>query len=313
MAHSMIVNAGTSSFNPKSNVGYSKPKVNASGGKSVNIVNPETQQVLNLSTPLVLTWGVQEFMDDKTGRKSYDMSLQFPKSEYATPATSTFLKNMQTMEEKIKADAVVNSKEWFNKQKMSSEVVDALFHPMLRYPRDQNTGEPDTSRSPTLKVKLNFWDGSFDNTEIYDMDQKLLFGNGIQEPGRGPIELIPKATNVAVVMRCGGLWFANGKFGCTWRLVQAVVKPRPTLAGRCHIELGTEERKILSAQEDPEETSTNPVVEDSDEDESGVETTIPDSPVVASFDAKPEPEPPSEPKKVVKRKIVRKAKVANVE
>ena len=104
MASPMIVNA--TEFDSSRHVGYSKPKVNASGGKSVNIVNPETQQVLNLSTPLVLTWGVSEFVDDKTGKRTYDMALQFPKPEYATPATDRFLAGVQAMEDKIKSDAV---------------------------------------------------------------------------------------------------------------------------------------------------------------------------------------------------------------
>lgn len=300
----MIVNA--TEFDSTRHVGYSKPKVNASGGKSVNIVNPETQQVLNISTPLVLTWGISEFVDDKTGKRTYDMALQFPKSEYATPATERFLAGIKAMEEKIKADAVTNSKEWFNKQKMSPEVIDALFHPMLRYPKDPNTGEPDLERAPTLKVKLNYWDGAFDRTEIYDMDQQMLFGPGKQDPGKGPIELIPKATNVAVVIRCGGLWFANGKFGCTWKLVQAVVKPRPTLAGRCHIQLDTEDRERLAAQDDDDDEeapSTAPtVVVDSDDEGEAPQSPSP----VASFEAVT----PTEPKKVVKKRVVRKVKGA---
>jgi len=37
-------------------------------------------------------------------------------------------------------------------------------------------------------------------------------------------------------MTCGGIWFANGKFGITWKLVQAMVqKPRPQLSGRCFL------------------------------------------------------------------------------
>lgn len=304
MASPMIVNA--TEFDSSRHVGYSKPKVNASGGKSVNIVNPETQQVLNLSTPLVLTWGVSEFVDDKTGKRTYDMALQFPKSEYATPATERFLDGIKAMEAKIKADAVTNSKEWFNKQKMSPEVIDALFHPMLRYPKDPNTGEPDLERAPTLKVKLNYWDGAFDRTEIYDMNQQMLFGPGKQEPGKGPIELIPKATNVAVVIRCGGLWFANGKFGCTWKLVQAVVKPRPTLSGRCHIQLDTEDRERLAAQgDDEEEASVVPTATADSEDEEDAPSTPAPAPA-PSFEATPS----SEPKRVVKKRVVRKAKAA---
>jgi hypothetical protein len=37
---------------------------------------------------------------------------------------------------------------------------------------------------------------------------------------------------------CGGLWFANGKFGVTWKLYQGVVKPAQSLPkGQCHIKL----------------------------------------------------------------------------
>ena len=52
-----------------------------------------------------------------------------------------------------------------------------------------------------------------------------------------PIDLISKGTNVATVIQCGGLWFASGKFGVTWRLLQAVVKPRESLTGKCLITL----------------------------------------------------------------------------
>lgn len=306
-SQTMIISA--TEFKPSNDIKYSKPKVNASGGKAVNIVNAKDGQVLNLSTPLVLTWGVQEFVDEKTGKKTYDMALQFPKEDYATPATTNFLNAMKNLEDKLKADAVANSKDWFNKQKMEAVVVDALWTPMLRYPKDPHTGEPDLNRAPTMKVKLNYWDNEFTNTEIYDMDQKLLFGPD-KNDGKGPIELVSKATNVAVVMRCGGLWFANGKFGVTWRLVQAVVKPRPTLAGKCHISLNADERSKLASQEDDDDetigsetkvANTN-VVDSEDEDEdisvAVVEETKPVEPV-------PEPE-----KKAVKRKVVRKKAAA---
>ena len=42
---------------------------------------------------------------------------------------------------------------------MSSEVIDALWTPMLKYPKDQETGEFDYSRPPTLRLKLPIWEG----------------------------------------------------------------------------------------------------------------------------------------------------------
>ena len=286
-----IINA--TSFNAEENTKYAKPKVNKSGGKSVGILNAESNKSLYLSTPLMLTWGVNEFVDDQSGRRTYDMSLQFPKEEYKTEAAEQFLQAMQAFEAKIKADAIKNSKDWLNKTKITAPVVDALFHPMLRYPKDPETGEPDLSRAPTLRIKLDYWDEAF-NCEIYDMQQQQLFppkdGSQIS-----PQDLIPKATNVAVVIRCGGLWFANGKFGVTWRLLQAVVKPRASLKGKCHIQLDASEVQTLQNQTDGDEEvaeeASVQVEEDSDEEEEDEEPTF---------------QAPA--KKVVKKKVVRRKK-----
>ena len=50
---------------------------------------------------------------------------------------------MRELESQFKADSIKNSKEWMNKAKLSPEVVDALWSPMLKYPKDKETGEFD--------------------------------------------------------------------------------------------------------------------------------------------------------------------------
>lgn len=271
---------------------FAKPKVNKSGGKSINITQSASNSALVVTTPLMLTWGVNEFVDDSTGRKSYDMSLQFPKDDYATPETTEFLERLKDFENNIKQSAIKNSKEWMNKAKLTEEVVDALFHPMLRYPKDPNTGEPDLERAPTLRVKLSYWNDAFD-CEIYDMKETSLFPN---ETGVMPIELIAKGSNVATAIRCGGIWFANGKFGVTWRLVQAMVKPRPSLKGRCFIQLSSTEKDKLEKQvveDDDEDAVGLEVAEDSDEEQEAPTLEI----------APPSPPPAPKKKKMVKRKV----------
>ena len=257
-------------FDANNNYIYTKPKVNASGGKSIGIINNKTMKGLYLSTPLMLTWGVNEHIDEKTGVKTYDMALQFPKEEYNNDNSEAFLYNLKEFESKIKQDAIDNCKDWFNKQKMSTEVVDALWTPMLKYPKDPTTKEFDYTRPPTIRVKLNTWDGVF-KCELYDMDQKPIFPN---DSGILPPDLILKATNVATVIQCGGLWFASGKFGVTWRLIQAVVKPKESLMGRCLISLSSQEKEVLrntvTTEIDEEEASTNvdkQTVADSEDDE----------------------------------------------
>ena len=241
-----MVLAGAS-FNPLTDMKYTKPKVNNVGGRSVGIVNSKTSTVLNLSSPLMLTWGVQDFTDDKTGKVSYDLALQFPNEGFETPATKKFLANMSVFEKKIKEDAIANSKEWFSKPKMTADAVDALWTPVLKYPKNKDTLEADMTRAPTIKVKLPFWDGAWKDLELYDVEMQSIFPDAMN-PALSPKDLIAKGSHIAVSIQCGGIWFANGKFGVTWKLFQAIVKPKMSLKGKCHIKLDEDEKTKIVAQ-----------------------------------------------------------------
>ena len=236
-------------FNVETDIKYAKVKINNSGGKSVGILNAATNSVLNVQTPLMLTWGVNENTDKKTGDiQSYTMALQFPSEEYKTAQINKFFAAMQQFEAKIKRDAIANSKEWFGKA-MSAEVISAIFTPMLYYSKNPQTGEPDLSKNPTLKVKLPFYDGEWKGIEIYDTENNTLFpGNS---DGKTPKDIIIKGSDVSLIMTCGGLWFAGGAFGVTWRLFQAVLKPKASLRGKCHIVLDEDEQRRIAAPAKP--------------------------------------------------------------
>jgi len=287
-----------SAFNANSDITYTKPKINASGGKNVGILNTTSKKSTYLSTPLLMTWGVNEWVDDKTGRKSYDLSLQFPRDQDSNFSNDTklFLKNLSDFENKIKADAIANSKEWMNKTKLSEEVVDALWTPMLKYPKNQETGDFDYSRAPTLRVKIPYYDEKF-SVELYDMNEQQLFPD-TEDDNVTPLTLIQKSQNIAIVIQNGGIWFANGKFGTTWKLVQGVVQPRASLRGKCHIKLDSASKERMAtatASSDVDDDEEETAVADSDEE---------DEPTVFQEVAKAvEVEVPA------KKKIVRKKKV----
>jgi hypothetical protein len=67
-------------------------------------------------------------------------------------------------------------------------------------------------------------------------------------PALSPKDLIAKGSHIAVSIQCGGIWFANGKFGVTWKLFQAIVKPKMSLKGKCHIKLDEDEKTKIVAQ-----------------------------------------------------------------
>ena len=278
-------------FIPSEHLMYTKPRVNAVGGKSVGIINKTTRKSLMVQVPRMLTWGVNVYGDDP-GKQSYSLSLQFPRDEFSNPETREFLRLLKEMEDKIKTDAVSNCKDWFGKN-MSQEVINAFFNPMLKYPKDKETGDPDLEREPTLKVKLQTWDGEF-KFELFDENNNLLVPN---EDGNGPDVFVTKGSQITTILQCGGIWFANGSFGVTWKLYQGAVKPSETLArGQCHI------RSLGGGDSTQTEVETAPPVQDStvvesdDEEEAAEEET--------QQEEEPEPVVEEKPKKkrVVKKK-----------
>ena len=301
------------SFNPLTDMKYTKPKVNSVGGRSVGIVNAKTSTVLNLSSPLMLTWGVNDFTDDKTGKVSYDLALQFPNEGFETPATKKFIANMAAFEKKIKEDAIANSKEWFSKPKMTADAVDALWTPVLKHPKNKDTLEADMTRAPTLKVKLPFWDNTWKELELYDTDMQPIFPDPMN-PALSPKDLIAKGSHIAVSIQCGGIWFANGKFGVTWKLFQAIVKPKMSLKGKCHIKLDEEEKTKMVAQVVPtdvdgddgdhENDNVSAIIED-DDDEPAAPAPAP-APATAAKPAAPAAAAGGGDA-AAKKKIVRKA------
>ena len=302
-------------FNVETDYMYTKAKVNPNGRKSVGILNNNSKKSLYVSTPLMLTWGVNTYTDEKTGEvQSYDMALQFPNDEYNTPECSAFLKNMQALEEKLKKDAIANSKDWLNKTKMGPEAIEALWTPMLKYPKDKQTGEADYSRPPTLKLKIPYWEGEFKNVELYNDSRELVFPSETEAPIS---DFVVKGSNVATIIQCGGIWVANGKFGVTWKLFQAVVKPRATLSGKCHITLSSEDKEKLATSavgDDDEEVhdvtdnmAATKVEDSSDEDEED-EPAAPSAAVKA--EAKVEVAKEVAVEDAPKKRVVKKKKAA---
>ena len=308
---------------------YTKPKpMGNQGGKQVGILNAKVNKQTKVNTPLMTTWGSNEWPSDNGGPSKYDMSLQFPKDEYSTPSQEKFLENMKAFEAKLKADAIVNSKEWFGKSITSPEVIDALYTPMLRYPKKKDahgepTGELDFERPPTLKIKIPYWEGKF-NFKVFNDKKARLYplvddeGDELDDGEQpAPLTFITKGAKVALQIVNGGIWFAGGKFGTNWKLRELVVKPKEVQSQECSVTLDEDDMATLKNQptdvtegsdedtaQEPANVTMNAVstaVADSDDDEEDA------TPAAAS--PEPEPELESEPavapakkKRVVKKK-----------
>jgi hypothetical protein len=275
-------------------VTYSKPSVNKYGGKSIKLgLNGSNGLVLQF--PLMLTWGVNEWPNEQTGQVKYDLSLQFEPQKSASQAK--FLANMKALQEKLLEDASLNAKEWFGKNKMSKEVAEAMTWPFVKcYTRD------DGSESFTMKLKIPFWENKF-MVELYDTEGKptYLMKGGDANKG-SPVNLIQKGSHIVGLMKCTQISFVGGRWGISWSLVQAKVRPPQRLlgSGTCHVADDSDDEDTLETlsqkdkeanESDDDEDVSKPTFEEDEDDEEEEEA-----------EPEPEPEPVVKKKKVVRRK-----------
>jgi hypothetical protein len=288
-----------------SSIRYMQPRVNDRGGKSISIISTQSNRSLHVSTPLLMTWGISDYVNDQgESDGKFSMSLVFPNEDYSTVASRDFLDRLKKFENQILDDAVKYSEVWFGEE-MSREVAKHTFFPFLKYSKDKLTKKVDYSRPPTLRAKVPCYNNKW-SVEVYDTQGERLFP--CENENMSPLDFVPKKSNVACVLQCGGLWFGGKGWGITWKLNQCVVKPSEiqSVFGKCHIQLSSEDIKSMSA----------PLVtaDDASDDEKPIEQPVKVETAVEDSDEEepePEPEPKPEPvkKKVVKKKTVKKAAV----
>jgi hypothetical protein len=269
----------TSDFDP-TEVAYKEPRLNKRGGKNIALTKGGNPLVLQF--PLIFTWGVNERVAEESGRVSYDLNLSFT-SKDSTDPVGEFYNKLKELQEKVLDDAVENSKLWFGKAKMSREVALAMMYPILKFPKDKNTGEPDETRPATVKLKLPFWENKF-NLELYNMKRQPLFVPNEVEDNGLPMDLVPARSYVKGLMQCSGVWFAGGRFGVTWNLLQAQVRRPVRIKGFCMLDDSGDEATLAKV-----------------EAEEAVEAAVGEV-----FDAEMAEE--ESPKKKIRKKVVRKKK-----
>jgi hypothetical protein len=236
------------------NARFMQPKINDRGGKSVNIISNQTNRGLHISLPFLNTWGVSDFVDEKTGESDgkYSISLSFPNEDYASAATTEALNKLKDFENFILDSAVKNSEVWWG-ESMSREVAKHTFFPFIKYSRNKDTKKIDLTKPPTIRAKVPFYDGRW-NTEIYNIKSQLIYP---AEDNTTPMDHIPSRSQVACVLQCGGIWIGGKGWGLTWKLFQCVVKnnhPTVPLKGVCAVHIPKEE-----LEEQPSEQTPAPV------------------------------------------------------
>ena len=255
-------------------------KKNERGGGAVNIISSQMNKALRIETPLMMTFGVSDYVDEKTGESDgrFNLTLNFPNEEYSSEDTTMLLEKMKKFEEYLLESAVTNSETWFGK-KLTRELVEDRFFSVIKYRKNKETGGLDYEKPPAIKIRVPCYEGNW-NIKLYDTNAQCVYPSSDSDVS--PLDLVPKYSQIACVVQCGGLWFGGKGWGVTWRLNQAVVKPRGNSGfdnDVCHLKLSDEDKTKINSYEAPETDEVveednvekeEEVVEDSDEEEKEV-------------------------------------------
>ena len=245
-------------------IAFSTPKTLDNGGKMIYLnynggINP-----LYIASPEgELIWDPNYFADDGkedgqsvSGKYSVTMSIRT-----AEKGMQEFHDSFVALDEFIMAAAKENSQAWFKKPKISEDAIRELYSPQIKVSVDSETGLPN-EYPPKFTYKVVRRDGKFQNFKIYDVDKKVFDVNKTSDEPVDFSNVVMKGALVKVVLKCNGIWVANGKFGCTWRAEQMRVKVP---------EGGLRDFAILSDSDEEEDTvdvvEDKPLmIEDSDEE-----------------------------------------------
>lgn len=196
----------------------------------------------------LLPYGItNQNMDDENAHKyAMDVSLRDPETR---ECIRKFKEMLQALDDHLVQEAFKNQKEWLKKVYPSKEVVEALYTPMLKYSKDKDTGDRNDAYPPTFKMKLPYAKDKL-TTEFFDYKGLPLDGNEV-------IQMNSKGARVIAIAKCNGLWFAGGKFGCSWKAVQVQILPKVNTIGGCAIKICKDDSLNNELTDDDEDSESD--------------------------------------------------------
>lgn len=282
-----------------SKVIYSEVKPQASGGKSVYM--SVDNKNIRIQTPrMVCQWGLSKYNpDNKVGSDKYSLDMSFRNMD-TKPGIKSFFDKLVELDKKVVDDVTKNSNLWLRKANMTREVVEALSTPSVKYAKDKDTGEVTDKYPPTFRINVPMKDGK-PMCDVYDVNETKLDLFDLDATGK------MKGSQITAIIKLQGLWFAGGKFGCTWRLEQLRVEPPESIKG---FAFQPDEEDAIAASDDEEIQLGNKVeTSDDEEDETVVAPSTskaaPTPTVVEDEDEDDEIEAPKVVKAVAKKKTTK--------
>ena len=226
-----------------------------------------------------------------TGKVKYSFQLSFGDVK-DDPKLAKFLKVFEELNSLVKEECKKNSLSWVKNKKITLNEIEFIYNDHIKRYTDKETGECTGKYPDTFKVKVPYYDSKF-ACYIFDNDRK-------------PVEdikssLVKSATGKFLI-QCTGVYFVSGKFGLSWKLVQAKIDVPPAL----DVCLFSDDEDIedlnedlLEDQSDEEDESNKNEDDNTDDLDNKVDSSESDNEDDSEEEEEP---PPPQPTKKTKKK-----------
>jgi Family of unknown function (DUF5871) len=196
---------------------FREPVQNQFGGQHIFVAldsgdgNGGTNPV-RVQTPwLTLPFGLSQYGPESPWQLMCALSEgENPEEQSEMAKFSEFL---DAFDARIVEEGVNNAKDWWPGKTMIPEIVGYNYRSPLK-PSSEETTFP-----PSLKVRVRR------NNETQDWLCDV-FEQGNESQKLPPLETLTRGTQAKIIMMCTGLWFVHGNWGCSWRALQVLVRPR---------------------------------------------------------------------------------------
>jgi hypothetical protein len=199
-------------------ISFGDLKTSDSGAKNI-FINYDGKPLYAQTPEMSCVYGLSKWnMDGKVPDK-YSMELSF-QGATETNSLGKFMHVLKNLNNKFIDQAMTKGPEWFRKKFSSPEVVEAIYTPLIKYPKDKETGEVTDKFAPTFRINIPFKDDKV-ACPVYDSDKNEL----------NLFDIETKGAKITAIIRFSGLWIAGGKFGVTCKVEQLRVIAPKTIKG----------------------------------------------------------------------------------
>jgi hypothetical protein len=228
-------------FNPHSII-YSTPKITRHGGFVINIRYPLNGHLAD-GTPINET--VPIMLQTPTMRTSFGMSTKEHEGKLrgtidltfyddASPEVQAFKSVMVLWDRLLLKKAKAKREEWFKSNKVTAEILEYLYNPMVRGNKRKSDGKVFAD---SFRVKVPRRNEKFE-CEVYNKQKQPI-----------PLDEVVRGSNCRLMARHTGIWFSDTMFVSSFDTPQVQLRGNTELTGFSFVGDDEEETSVTDENE----------------------------------------------------------------